>query len=296
MDKIHIIDGNNFFSRVFFAGGRDMSSVLRMLMSFRQKNKGKYIFTFDTTKSERRLEIYPEYKAGRKSSLTEEEYEHFKRILNCFVQVVKNMKMIVLEGHGYEADDYIAIAARMLKRYKVFIHSTDQDFLQLINERINVVRPMGSGEYLVIDKDNFQEIVGVDQRFFLDFKAMIGDKSDNIPGIDGIGDKTAAKYINEYGYFDDIVEVVKGKLGAAKKKDLPSKTEMKFLGGVESVKLAKKLIDLSLVFSDKTLKNLVSEKVKSAKLDYENILTALTEADSEECFETVKMLCKSMRT
>ena len=96
-----------------------------------EKTKGRFIVAFDTTKSERRLKLYPEYKAGRKTSLTPEEYEEFKKNLNAFIKILKNMNITVLEGNGYEADDYIAITTQMLKRFHVYIHSTDQDFFTI---------------------------------------------------------------------------------------------------------------------------------------------------------------------
>lgn len=293
MDKAHILDGNNFFSRVFFAGGRSVSSVIGAFIKTRQKYKGKFLVTFDTTKSERRLKLYPKYKDGRKSSLTPEEYEVFKKNLNALIAIVKNMKVAVLEGHGYEADDYVAILCKMLKRYHVHIHSTDQDFLQLVSDRITVMKPDGEGGALAITPENFFEVAGVPQKFFVDYKAMVGDKSDNIPGIDGIGPGKASKYINEYGCYEDIIEALKPKLCETKKSKMPNETEKKILNGMNSVSLARTLVDLSLVYDDENLKNLVREKVKNTKLDLEAILETLTEVDSEECFDVVRAACKT---
>lgn len=295
MDSVHILDGNNFFSRVFFAGGRNMTAIINAFIQIRRKNKGRFIVAFDTTKSERRLKLYPEYKAGRKTSLTPEEYEEFKKNLNAFIKILKNMNITVLEGNGYEADDYIAITTQMLKRFHVYIHSTDQDFLQLVNQRVSVVKPESNGEYTTITHDNFFEIVGVPPQFFVDFKAMIGDTSDNIPGIHGIGKGTATKYINEYGNYYDIVDALKPKLNEKAKSKQPSKTEMKILEGVKDFELAMQLVDLSLVYKDITLKNLVREKVENTKQDMNAVLEALSEIDSEDCFDVVQAVCRTFK-
>ena len=295
MESVHILDGNNFFSRVFFAGGRNMTAIINAFIQIRRKNKGRFIVAFDTTKSERRLKLYPEYKAGRKTSLTPEEYEEFKKNLNAFIKILKNMNITVLEGNGYEADDYIAITTQMLKRFHVYIHSTDQDFLQLVNQRVSVVKPESNGEYTTITHDNFFEIVGVPPQFFVDFKAMVGDTSDNIPGIHGIGKGTATKYINEYGNYYDIVDALKPKLNEKAKSKQPSKTEMKIIEGVKDFELAMQLVDLSLVYKDITLKNLVREKVENTKQDMNAVLEALTEIESEDCFDVVQAVCRTFK-
>ena len=295
MESVHILDGNNFFSRVFFAGGRNMTAIINAFIQIRRKNKGRFIVAFDTTKSERRLKLYPEYKAGRKTSLTPEEYEEFKKNLNAFIKILKNMNITVLEGNGYEADDYIAITTQMLKRFHVYIHSTDQDFLQLVNQRVSVVKPESNGEYTTITHDNFFEIVGVPPQFFVDFKAMVGDTSDNIPGIHGIGKGIATKYINEYGHYYDIVDALKPKLNEKAKSKQPSKTEMKILEGVKDFELAMQLVDLSLVYKDITLKNLVREKVENTKQDMNAVLEALSEIDSEDCFDVVQAVCRTFK-
>jgi len=295
MESVHILDGNNFFSRVFFAGGRNMTAIINAFIQIRRKNKGRFIVAFDTTKSERRLKLYPEYKAGRKTSLTPEEYEEFKKNLNAFIKILKNMNITVLEGNGYEADDYIAITTQMLKRFHVYIHSTDQDFLQLVNQRVSVIKPESNGEYTTITHDNFFEIVGVPPQFFVDFKAMVGDTSDNIPGIHGIGKGTATKYINEYGNYYDILDALKPKLNEKAKSKQPSKTEMKIIEGVKDFELAMQLVDLSVVYKDITLKNLVREKVENTKQDMNAVLEALTEIDSEDCFDVVQAVCRTFK-
>jgi DNA polymerase I len=291
MDKCHIIDGNNFFSRVYFAGGNTLQVVVNAFIQSTRKWKGDIIFCFDTTKSKRRLEIYPEYKAGRKSSLSPEEYEQFKKMMYSFMDILKNMKVRVLEGDDYEADDYIAVLSKSLKRFHVYIHSTDQDFYQLISENVTVVKPSSEGD-TEINVDNFTEVTGVDRKFFLDCKSMCGDKSDNIPGIEGIGPGKASKYINEYGSYQEIVEALKLKLNETVKSKRPNATEMKIVEGEEGFKLARQLIDLSICYTDKNLIKLVKDKANKTKLDLDKVLEILTEWNSEACFDVITAYVK----
>ena len=193
-NTVHIIDGNNWFTKHYFTGMDNMTECVLRWRQFVSRHKGRIIFAFDTTKSERRLAIYPEYKAGRKTSLTPEQYEAFTKLMGDFRKLVKAMGYTVMCGRGYEADDYVSVISRMLKAYNVRIYSTDHDFLQLVNDNVSVVWSKPEGE-IVINPETFIENVGVGQEYFMDYKCMIGDKSDNIPGIEGIGEVTAKKFI-----------------------------------------------------------------------------------------------------
>ncbi len=278
MSKVSIIDGNNFFRRTFYHGYVEddfSASMLGVIRPFLQLKNGslkdsQVIMTFDTCKSEKRLALYPDYKAHRKSSLTEKQLEMYGKVFPAFIKICRNMKLRVLEGDGYEADDYIAILSYMLcNHHLVKIYSTDGDFPQLVGKNISVYSP---NKNIEITDNNFQQIFGIDKRFYLDMKCMCGDNSDNIPGIDGVGEKTAIKYINEYGSYEEIRQ------GLNQKKKL-NKTDEKILAFTsEKMELNRKLMDLSLVKNDKILQNLVKEKVKE-----------ILEIDKDDLF---KLLCE----
>lgn len=291
---VHIIDGNNWFTKHYFTGMDNMTDVVARWIRFCNGHKGRIIFAFDTTKSARRLQIYPEYKAGRKTSLTPEQYEAFTKLMGDFRKLVKSMGYTVLCGHGYEADDYVAVTSRMLKAYDVRIYSTDHDFLQLVNSYISVIWSKPEGE-IKITPDSFEENVGVGQEYFMDYKCMIGDKSDNIPGIEGIGEVTAKKYIDEYGHYNEILEALRPKLDAPKKKDQPNKTELKLINGENGFNIAKELIDMSINYKDLVLRDLIKKAVKETAYHGEACLEILSENDAESSFSLVKELCKTRR-
>ena len=291
---VHIIDGNNWFTKHYFTGMDNMTDVVIRWQQFSSRHKGRIIFAFDTTKSARRLAIYPEYKAGRKTSLTPEQYEAFKNLMGAFRKLVKSMGYTVLCGHGYEADDYIAVISRMLKAYNVRIYSTDHDYLQLVNEHISVIWNKPDGE-VVITPDSFEENVGVGQEYFMDYKCMIGDKSDNIPGIDGIGEVTAKKYIDEYGHYNDILEALRPKLDAPKKKDQPNKTELKLINGENGFNIAKELIDMSINYKDLVLRDHIRNAVKETSYDRESCLEILSDNDAETSFDIVSEICQKSK-
>lgn len=271
MKKVVIVDGNNFFTRMYFVSKKVTNDPLGFIIENICSLKNKYldyrfVFTFDTCKSERRLREYPEYKGKRKSSLDEHEYESFKETLNNFIEITKASGCTVLEGDGYEADDYIARISQMLKiKHEVVIISTDIDMYQLIDKTVKVFDPFKG---FFIDIDNFENIVGVNRKFFLDYKCYIGDDSDNIPGIAGIGPVTAAKLISLYGDYESILKALKDKKEANKNKKKPlTDRESNFIASEALVKRNRNLMDLSICNSDERLRNLIVIKVKRTMVD-----------------------------
>lgn len=289
MGKISIIDGNNFFRRTFYHGYVEdnfSASLLGVLRPFLQFKNGslkdsQVIMTFDTCKSEKRLALYPDYKGHRKSSLTEKQLEMYGKVFPAFIAICRNMKLRVLEGDGYEADDYIAMLSFMLcNRHLVKIYSTDGDFPQLVSRNISVYSP---NKNIEITSINFQQVFGISQEFYLDMKCMCGDDSDNIPGINGVGEKTAMKYINEYGSYTDICNALK------EKKKL-TKTDEKFLNfDAKQMELNRQLMDLSLVKNDKQLQELVKKKVKAVlEIDTNDLFALLCEYGISEVYDQCK--------
>jgi DNA polymerase-1 len=280
--KIIVIDGHNLFRRGFAiaikTGECPFKFVLNMFINLRNKFIGRrFVFTFDTTKSERRLKIFPEYKANRKSHFTESEYKLFKETLNDFIFFVKNCGFITLEGFGYEADDYIAAISHFLKlQYEITIVSNDEDFLQLLNSRIKIFNPFKS---ITITEESFQKIYEFPLKHFLDYKCMLGDKSDNINGIDGIGEKRAKQFINQFGSFKNICESIQkikeNNINAGKKIPI-NKTEQSFLVSSTIMDRNKQLMDLSLVKQDKQIREIINQFLRSAKQNKDNIMKLLT--------------------
>jgi DNA polymerase-1 len=160
--------------------------------------------TFDTKAKVFRSDEYPEYKAGR-TKQPDEFYQQF----DILKQILTDFKIISLEKDGYEADDIIGTIAYQLSSLptppEIVIVTSDFDLLQLINQHVKVVLlKKGISETVVYDEDAMQEKYGFSPTEFVDFKALKGDASDNIPGVKGVGEKTAQELIKNFGSIERI--------------------------------------------------------------------------------------------
>lgn len=218
---LYLIDGHALAYRTYYALTAGGSGASRWMTSSGEPTAGVYGFTsvllrileqerpdylvvvFDTGKTFRD-DIYPEYKATREKMPDDlsSQIARVRDLLDAF-----NIPRLELEG--YEADDVLgSIAKKVVERagLGVKIITGDRDLLQLVDNRIIVSLP--GGRSLAESKDYLPEDVvedyGVRPDQFVDFKALVGDKSDNIPGVPGIGDKTAASLIQQYGTLDEI--------------------------------------------------------------------------------------------
>jgi len=159
---------------------------------------------FDKGGSSRHLAIYPEYKANRA-----ETPERFKRQIPQMKYLCQIFGFEETECDGVEADDLLGSAAYKLKAdgHSVTIVSADKDFAQLISPRIRQLLPPNprTKEWSVIDSIGVKTKFGVSPAQIPDFLALVGDSADNIPGLDGVGPKTAAKWLKDYGDIDSII-------------------------------------------------------------------------------------------
>jgi len=215
MDKFLIIDGNALMHRAWHAlppltapDGRAVNAVYGFLSVFIKMIKDiqpQYIsITFDTKAKVFRSDEYPEYKAGR-TKQPDEFYQQF----DILKQILADFKIISLEKDGYEADDIIGTIAYQLSSLptppEIVIVTSDFDLLQLINQHVKVVLlKKGISETVVYDEDAMQEKYGFSPTEFVDFKALKGDASDNIPGVKGVGEKTAQELIKNFGSIERI--------------------------------------------------------------------------------------------
>jgi len=270
--KLVLIDGNNLFTRYYFAAKTSHLEPIEFCMKrFIELRKeyadARFVFTFDTCKSKRRLELYPEYKGSRSSSLTEEEYLKFKNDLNMFMRCMKYAGYIVMEGHDYEADDYIAAFQSMVRlNYSVLLISTDADFVQLISKSFKIFDPF---KKILITEDRVEKAYGFKQSQALDYKCIVGDKSDNIKGYQGIGDITAKKLLTRFDNFEKIFEYV------TNNNDLTAKE--KTLKDRSIYDRNKELCDLTIPIKDPTLKMLVKQFANGCKREFEKLHELLCE-------------------
>jgi len=233
---IYLLDGHALAYRAYFALTRGSSSAFTthageptagvfgftsILLRLLEQDHPDYLaVTFDTGKTFRD-NLFPAYK-GTRAKMPEDLRPQMDRIR----QIVDAFNIPRLEMEGYEADDVLGSLARLLalEGFGVKIITGDRDLLQLVNDRILVNLP---GRTIADAKDYFAkdviELFGVKPEQVVDYKALVGDKSDNIPGVAGIGEKTAASLLNTYGTLDgiyshlsDISESIRKKLEANK--------------------------------------------------------------------------------
>ncbi len=169
---------------------------------------------FDKGGSTERTEMFPEYKANRL-----ETPDAIKIAIPYIQEILKAMHIPVVVQEGWEADDIIGTLAKQAEKeeYKVFMVTPDKDFGQLVSENIFMYRPARMGNGIEIwGIPEIQERFGVERpEQVIDYLGMMGDASDNIPGLPGVGDKTAKKFINEFGSLEGLLantDKLKGKM------------------------------------------------------------------------------------
>lgn len=258
--KMVIIDGNSLLFRAYYATAYgDPSAIMRTsygvptnaIFAFsnmfskilKDMKKGDSIFVgFDADGHTFRKDQYEDYKANRKPA-PEDLIPQFK-IVREFLNAL-NVKWY--EKHGVEADDICGTISKMSadEDYEVTIYTSDHDYLQLINKNVKVsLLKVGLSNMELYDEAYLMEKVGLTPEKIIDFKGLVGDSSDNYPGVKGIGEKTAIKLINEYGSLPNILEAapsMKGKIGQ-KIMDDRKNAEM-------SYDLARIRLDVDLPFS-----------------------------------------------
>src|SRR6516162_1980287 len=231
-----LLDGNSLAFRAFYAlpaenfktqGGLTTNAVYgftAMLINLLRDEQPSHIAAaFDVSRKTFRLEKYPEYKAGR--SATPDE---FRGQIDITKEVLGALGITVLAEPGFEADDVIATLATQAEDagYRVLVVTGDRDSLQLVSPDVTVLYPRkGVSELTRFTPDAVLEKYGLTPQQYPDFAALRGDPSDNLPGVPGVGEKTASKWISEYGSLQslvDNVDSVRGKVGDALRAHLAS--------------------------------------------------------------------------
>jgi DNA polymerase I len=229
-----LLDGNSLAFRAFYAlpaenfktrGGLTTNAVYgftAMLINLlRDEGPTHIAAAFDVSRQTFRSERYPEYKANR--SATPDE---FHGQIDITKEVLGALGITVLSEPGFEADDLIATLATQAENegYRVLVVSGDRDSLQLVSDDVTVLYPRkGVSELTRFTPDAVVEKYGLTPKQYPDFAALRGDPSDNLPGIPGVGEKTASKWIAEYGSLQtlvDNVDSVRGKVGDALRANL----------------------------------------------------------------------------
>jgi DNA polymerase I len=235
-DRLLLIDGHSLAYRAFFAlpvenfattDGQPTNSVYgftSMLINVLRDEKPTHVaVAFDRREPTFRHEQYAEYKAGRAKAP-----DAFHSQLSLIFEVLDALGIRHLSASGFEADDLIATLATQAvdDGMRVLVVTGDRDTFQLINEHVTVLyNSRGVSDMKRYDPAGLQEKYGLTPAQYPDFAALRGDNSDNLPGIPGVGEKTATKWIQDFGSLQELVnrvDEVKGKTGDALREHLGS--------------------------------------------------------------------------
>lgn len=256
--RLYLLDAYALIFRGYFAfiknprinsKGMDTSAIMgfmNALMDVIKREKPDHLaVAFDKGGSTYRYEMYQEYKAHR-----DETPEAIKIAVPYIQQLLRAMHIPIIEVAGFEADDLIGTIAKQAEKqnYKVFMVTPDKDFAQLVSENIFMYKPARMGNDIeiwgipeVLEKFEIERPEQV-----IDFLGMMGDAADNIPGLPGVGEKTAKKFLAEFGSMENLLANTHQLKGAIKDK-IEANAEL----GILSKKLATILLDCPVVFDEK---------------------------------------------
>jgi DNA polymerase I len=221
-ERLFLVDGYALIYRAFFAmiarplttaRGENTSAawgVTNFLLRLHEKHRPAYLGWVHDVGVSFRARTYPEYKATREK-LDQEMQQDFDRAVERIGQILDAFRIPVIGIEGYEADDVIGTLATTAadRGLQAVIVSGDKDFYQLIGPRIALLNPGRGGPAAVeehwVDLGNASERLGVPPQRVVDYLALVGDSSDNVPGVKGIGEKTAIELLGSYGDLDTIL-------------------------------------------------------------------------------------------
>ena len=224
--KILLIDGNSMANRAFYATmGRMMKTPTGistnavygffqiMFKTIEEENPDKIIVAFDISSSEKRTKIFSEYKAGRHKTP-----EDLTMQFPIIKELLRMMNIPIVQKDGIEADDILGAIAKKegKKGNKIIILTGDRDYFQLVDMNVNIRYPktiMGKTEYIIYDNYKINEEYGLTPAKLIEVKALMGDASDNITGVKGIGEKTALKLIIQFENLEKIYEYIENSDG-----------------------------------------------------------------------------------
>ncbi|RAJ18190.1 DNA polymerase I [Olleya aquimaris] len=228
--------------------GEDTSAIMGFMNSLldviKRERPDHLAVCFDKGGSSDRVELFEAYKANR-----DETPEGIKTAIPYIMDILKAMHIPIMVKDGYEADDVIGTLSRQAEKegYKTYMVTPDKDFAQLVTDNIFMYRPVFGGGYETWGIPEVQKKFEVtDPMQVIDFLGMMGDSSDNIPGLPGVGEKTAKKFLAQYGSMENLLantHELKGKM----KEKIEANKEL----GLLSKKLATIMLDVPVTFNAK---------------------------------------------
>ncbi|MDU1322473.1 MAG: DNA polymerase I [Clostridium botulinum] len=294
-ERLLILDSNSLLNRAFYAlpdlmteEGIHTNAIygfVNMLLKMKEEIKPDYIVAaFDRKAPTFRHEEYKDYKAGRKK-MPEELAQQFPIVKDLLSALAIN----IFEIDGFEADDLIGTLSVFAeeKGIEVYIVTGDKDALQLATDNVKVViTKKGITEKEIYDKNRMIEEFGVTPKEFIDVKGLMGDSSDNIPGVPGIGEKTAFKLIKEYKSIETVLENIERIRGKKLKENLHEYSEQ----AIFSKKLATIMCNVPIDMSLEEIKskeeydiNKVREMLQ--RLEFKSLMNKVGKSNEEETVE-----------
>ena len=289
-DRIFIIDGSSYLYRAYHAmppltasSGQPtgaIKGVTNMLMTLKKDSEGSpIIVVFDAKGKTFRNDIYKDYKANRPPMP-----DDLREQLQPLKEIVRAIGFPLIEIAGVEADDVIATLVKIAKekKFKTVISSLDKDLMQLVEDPISTM--MNTMTHQIFNEDKVLEKFGVKPSQIRDMLALTGDTSDNIPGVPKVGQKTAAKWLNEYGNIDEIklnADHIKGVVGENLRSSLGDLDR-----NVELVSL-KNDVDLGIDFESMLELNADQEKLDKlfSELEFKALKKPSAKSSSTEASE-----------
>jgi DNA polymerase-1 len=263
--------------------GLDTSAIMGFMNSLldviKRERPDHLAVCFDKGGSVDRVEMFEAYKANR-----DETPEAIKIAVPYIQEILKAMHIPIMVKEGFEADDVIGTLSKQAEKegYKTFMVTPDKDFAQLVSENIFMYKPRFGGGYDIWGVPEVQEKFGVtDPLQVIDFLGMMGDSADNIPGLPGVGEKTAKKFLATYGSMENLLANTHELKGKMKEKVEAAKDL-----GMLSKKLATIMLDVPVTFhaKDFELDQPDIEKVTElfSELEFRNLLTNFTKTFAVE--------------
>ncbi|OGH44537.1 MAG: hypothetical protein A3I49_01555 [Candidatus Levybacteria bacterium RIFCSPLOWO2_02_FULL_37_11] len=266
MEKLVLIDGNAIVHRAFHAlpplhahKGMPTNAVygfFAMVLKVINDLRPKYlVVTFDRAAPTFRQQMFVGYQAQR-PKMKDELSTQFKLLH----EILENAKFKIFEVDGYEADDMIGTISNQAKNLDVIILSGDRDLLQLVNGHVMMIAPIvGVTKMILFNKDKVVEKYGLDPEQIPDYKALVGDPSDNYPGVAGIGPKTASDLIKKFDSLENLYQRLS---------EVAPKIAEKLAIDAEQSALAKKLATIDV---DAPIK-FVLDQAKTDDIDEKSLL------------------------
>lgn len=254
--RLFLVDAYALIFRGYFAliknprlnsKGQNTSAIMGFMNSLidvvKRERPDHLAVCFDKGGSEARNEMFPDYKANR-----DETPDAIRFAIPYIYNILEAMKIPIMVKEGFEADDVIGTLAKKAEKegYTTFMVTPDKDFAQLVSENIFIYRPVFGGGYETWGIPEVQKKFEVkDPLQVIDFLGMMGDSSDNIPGLPGVGEKTAKKFIAEFGSMEGLLANT-AKLKGKMKEKVEENGEL----GLLSKKLATIMLDVPVEFNE----------------------------------------------